>query len=238
MSATLRHDIGPEVGDPFARTQAFMAAVVLAKLAGQLRSAAEDARADGVEHVAVSQAVRATAGAALPDALDAALDALAADGATARWNAVVEATYVARAPSSAKPRSSARSRCCARRCAPASTEHWRTPDDRHRGTRRGAHRGVPRRAVRRSGRAARRPTDRRRLVARDVAVRRRVDRRRHVQPPGPVPATRPGQRPAARDVRPRHPVPRAARPGVDRRSPHRRGSSTKPTRRCSARRSW
>jgi hypothetical protein len=97
MSATLRHDIGPEVGDPFARTQAFMAAVVLAKLAGQLRSAAEDARADGVEHVAVSQAVRATAGAALPDALDAALDALAADGATARWNAVVEATYVARA---------------------------------------------------------------------------------------------------------------------------------------------
>ena len=42
MAGTLRHDVGPAVEDPFARTQAFMASVVLAKLAGQLRAEAED----------------------------------------------------------------------------------------------------------------------------------------------------------------------------------------------------
>ena len=97
MSATLRHDIGPEVGDPFARTQAFMASVVLAKLAGQLRSAADDARAAAIEHTAVARAVRDAAGGEPPSPLAEALDALAADGATERWNAVVEATYGARA---------------------------------------------------------------------------------------------------------------------------------------------
>ena len=37
MAATLRGEIGPAVDEPFAKTQAFMASVVLAKLAGQLR---------------------------------------------------------------------------------------------------------------------------------------------------------------------------------------------------------
>lgn len=39
MAGTFRHRIGPEVGDTFARTQAFMASVILEKLSAQLRLA-------------------------------------------------------------------------------------------------------------------------------------------------------------------------------------------------------
>ena len=46
MATTIREQIAPAVDEPFARTQAFMAAVVLAKLAGQLAAAESDARAD------------------------------------------------------------------------------------------------------------------------------------------------------------------------------------------------
>ena len=53
MAATLRSEIGPAVEEPFARTQAFMAAVVLAKLAGQLAAAEADARADDRERDAL-----------------------------------------------------------------------------------------------------------------------------------------------------------------------------------------
>ena len=43
IANSLRNEVGPAVGEPFAKTQAFMAAVVLEKLAGQLRNATSDA---------------------------------------------------------------------------------------------------------------------------------------------------------------------------------------------------
>jgi hypothetical protein len=97
MALTLRRDVGPSVEDPFARTQAFMAAVVLTKLAGQLRGAPADARAADAEHGAVARSIRPILGADGPMGLTAAVDALESDGATARWNDLVVATYGARA---------------------------------------------------------------------------------------------------------------------------------------------
>ena len=46
ISRTLRSEIGPAVGPPVPKTQAFMASVVLEKLARQLRLADEHAAAD------------------------------------------------------------------------------------------------------------------------------------------------------------------------------------------------
>jgi len=92
MSITLRGDVGPAVTDEFARTQAFMASVILAKLASQL-AAGDD---DGGDHATLAAELRA----GLPDppaAVAGALDALAADGATARWNDLVAALYAHRA---------------------------------------------------------------------------------------------------------------------------------------------
>jgi hypothetical protein len=37
MATKLRHDVGPLVSDEFARTQVFMASVILATLSAQLR---------------------------------------------------------------------------------------------------------------------------------------------------------------------------------------------------------
>jgi len=92
MSITLRGDIGPAVQDEFARTQAFMASVILAKLASQL-AAGDD---DGDDHATLAADLRAS----LPDpppAVAGAIDALAVDGATARWNDLVAALYAHRA---------------------------------------------------------------------------------------------------------------------------------------------
>ncbi len=46
IAGVLRHTVGPQVGDEFSRTQAFMAAVVLEGLSGQLGSAYQR---DGVD---------------------------------------------------------------------------------------------------------------------------------------------------------------------------------------------
>lgn len=46
MAQILRRDIGPSVEDGFAKTQAFMAGVILEKLSGQLRHAAAHDRDD------------------------------------------------------------------------------------------------------------------------------------------------------------------------------------------------
>jgi hypothetical protein len=93
VADTLRREVGPAVGDPFAKTQAFMAAVVLQKLAGQLRAASVDADVDRETLVAEA---RAALGATPPPAVAAALDVLTRDGATAAWRAVVTSLYAAR----------------------------------------------------------------------------------------------------------------------------------------------
>ena len=59
LATNLRHTIGPAVADPFARTQAFMASVVLEKLAGQLRVAEADERAARRDAVALTDDLRA-----------------------------------------------------------------------------------------------------------------------------------------------------------------------------------
>jgi hypothetical protein len=93
VAEALRREIGPAVVDPFARTQAFMAAVVLQKLAGQLRAAPVEV---AVDRRALVAAVRTELGATPPAGVTAALDLLGRDGAPAAWRAVVTSLYAAR----------------------------------------------------------------------------------------------------------------------------------------------
>jgi hypothetical protein len=95
MAATMREQIAPAVGDPFARTQAYMAAVVLAKLAGQLAAAGSDSRADDRERDTLVTAL-ATRLSSPPAELGAALDALRDDGSDPAWNRLVLAIYAGR----------------------------------------------------------------------------------------------------------------------------------------------
>ena len=96
LGATLRHEIGPAVGDPFARTQAFMASVILAKLAGQLATAATDAQAAADDHRVVAESVAGMLQRDCPAALADSAAAFAGDGGDASWNRLVGALYAAR----------------------------------------------------------------------------------------------------------------------------------------------
>jgi len=93
IAGTLRRQVGPAVEEPFAKTQAFMAAVILEKLAGDLRVAAEP-HDDGRAEVVV--ALRATLGDDAPARVAAAIDHLERDGTTAVWRELVEALYATR----------------------------------------------------------------------------------------------------------------------------------------------
>jgi hypothetical protein len=53
MAGTLRHDIGPAVADEYAKTQAFMAAVVLDKLSRQLAATVDHELADRADRDAL-----------------------------------------------------------------------------------------------------------------------------------------------------------------------------------------
>jgi hypothetical protein len=75
LAGTLRGDICPEVADPFARTQAFMAAVILEKLAAQLRMAADHDTAGLAACVALAAELAAEDG--LPTAVSTAVESLA-----------------------------------------------------------------------------------------------------------------------------------------------------------------
>src|SRR5262245_51494746 len=92
MAVTLRTSIGPAVVEPFAKTQAFMAAVVLAKLAGQLEAAATDAAAADAERVALVAELDGR----LPDEAQAVLDVLRADGSDRAWSDLVASIHAAR----------------------------------------------------------------------------------------------------------------------------------------------
>ena len=95
MAATMREQIAPAVDEPFARTQAFMAAVVLTKLAGQLAAADADARSADRERDALVTEL-ATRLPAPPAALGAALHELRDDGSDRAWNQLVLAVYAGR----------------------------------------------------------------------------------------------------------------------------------------------
>jgi len=82
VSDTLRTRVGPEVGDEFARTQAYMAAVVLQKLAGQLACAEQHAAADRDDRMALRAELHDALGEDAPPAVRAAVEGLASgDGA-------------------------------------------------------------------------------------------------------------------------------------------------------------
>jgi hypothetical protein len=98
MAGTLRGEIGPAVGESFAKTQAFMAAVILTKLAGQLAAAEADARAAADDHravVATFSGVLDGVGDGPADLTDAAR-AFAEDSSDASWNRLVRAVYAGR----------------------------------------------------------------------------------------------------------------------------------------------
>lgn len=93
VADALRQRIGPAVGEPFAKTQAFMAAVVLEKLAGELECAPGHRAADDDERIALVAALRVSA----PSGLVAdALERLATDGSDEAWNTLVGALYAER----------------------------------------------------------------------------------------------------------------------------------------------
>ena len=54
LSSTLRHDIGPAVVEPFPKTQAFMASVVLEKLSAQIRLAPAHTTAEAADMAALA----------------------------------------------------------------------------------------------------------------------------------------------------------------------------------------
>ena len=93
IAATLRTQIGPVVEEPFAKTQAFMAAVILAKLAGQLRGAEADASAADEERRAlIAESLDDLAGTSTTHVAHA-LATLGHDGSDAVWSLFVEAIY-------------------------------------------------------------------------------------------------------------------------------------------------
>lgn len=81
VSTTLRQQVGPEVGDEFARTQTYMAAVVLQKLSGQLAVAAAHADADRADRRALHADFSGLVADGDPPELVAAVAALGSDGA-------------------------------------------------------------------------------------------------------------------------------------------------------------
>ncbi len=96
MAATLRTQIGPAVEEPFAKTQAFMVAVILGKLAGQLRGAESDASAADAERQAlIAESLDEFAGTSTTHVADA-LATLAHDGSDTVWSRLVEAIYIDR----------------------------------------------------------------------------------------------------------------------------------------------
>jgi hypothetical protein len=74
MSTAFRHQIGPAVVEPFAKTQAFMASVVLEKLSKQVKLAGAHALADCV---ALREDLEAMLSVAAPTDLSKAVAALA-----------------------------------------------------------------------------------------------------------------------------------------------------------------
>lgn len=99
MAGTFRHRIGPEVGDTFARTQAFMASVILEKLALQLRLAESHLAAERAERAVLKVDLDALlAGSAVPAGVQHAVSALAGpDEAGPALRQLVESLYAARA---------------------------------------------------------------------------------------------------------------------------------------------
>ncbi|MGF1599397.1 MAG: hypothetical protein ACFCVK_21200 [Acidimicrobiales bacterium] len=75
LSSTLRNDIGPAVADEYPRTQAFMASVILEKVARQLALGPHHARDEAADLAALAEALPPVLAGA-PDEVAAALAGL------------------------------------------------------------------------------------------------------------------------------------------------------------------
>ena len=99
IATTLRSEIGPAVGDSFARTQAFMASVILEKLARQIRLADAHTQAEREDREALADDLETlTQNAFPPSGADRSRDAIdgVRSGGDAELCAVVEALYAER----------------------------------------------------------------------------------------------------------------------------------------------
>ena len=97
IARTLKKEIGPAVEDAYPKTQAFMAAVVLQKLAGQLRLADEHAAASQRDLQALAKELDPlTASQDTPPALRAAVHTVRQDLDTASVSGLIETLYATR----------------------------------------------------------------------------------------------------------------------------------------------
>ena len=98
IAVILRQEIGPAVGGEYPRTQAFMAAVVLEKLARQLALADEHAAAERADLTALFADLQGLlAHEAAPAPVRAAVDDLAHTRDSAALCRLIEALYAGRA---------------------------------------------------------------------------------------------------------------------------------------------
>ena len=97
LARTLKKEIGPAVEDAYPKTQAFMAAVVLQKLAGQLRLADQHAAASQRDLQALAEELEPlTVSQATPSALRAAVNTVRQDLDTASVSGLIETLYATR----------------------------------------------------------------------------------------------------------------------------------------------
>ncbi len=96
IAQTLKQEIGPAVLEAYPKTQAFMASVVLEKLARQLELAPAHAAAERTEVTALESDLNALFANDAPAGVAAAIAGLADAPNSIGLNAVVEALYAAR----------------------------------------------------------------------------------------------------------------------------------------------
>ena len=121
IAKTLKKDIGPAVGDAYPKTQAFMASVVLQKIAGQIRLADAHAAADTRDlQQLFSELGRVNGVDNMPLSLQTAVKTLGKNLDTAGVSAVIRALYATRSELGEK-RFSEMMAClpaCVRACVP------------------------------------------------------------------------------------------------------------------------
>ncbi|MEQ8662684.1 MAG: hypothetical protein RLW62_17875 [Gammaproteobacteria bacterium] len=97
IAATLRHLVGPAVTEDYPRTQAYMAAVVLARLAAEMRARPGGAAADAADlDTLLADLATFAARDALPRALAGAVEALARERSEAHLARLVEQIHAER----------------------------------------------------------------------------------------------------------------------------------------------
>jgi hypothetical protein len=96
MAATLREEIGPVVAEPFAKTQAFMAAVILVRIGRQLDLADAQAKAEREDLAALVDDLGRSLGASRPGRVGEAFRAVESGDGRA-LGPLIEALYAERA---------------------------------------------------------------------------------------------------------------------------------------------